>query len=93
MPWPGRRRCWPWPPLLALPPLLTGRSIPVRGERRGEERSSEREVAGEELSPAVAAARIAVVAARIAVVEEAKSERERAREGDCDRCLFVDTGH
>ena len=39
-------------PLLAPPPLLTGRSIPVRGERRGEERSCNREVAGEELSPA-----------------------------------------
>jgi len=34
-------------PLLAPPPLLTGRSIPVRGKRRGEERSREREVEGE----------------------------------------------
>jgi len=66
---------WPRPPLLALPLLLTGRSIPARGERRGEERSSEREVAGEELSPAV-------VAARIAVVEEAESERESVNDRD-----------
>ena len=44
MPGLGRWRCWPWPPLLALPPLLTGQSISVRGERRGEERSCNREV-------------------------------------------------
>ena len=39
-------------------------------------------MAGEELSPAVAAARIAVVAARIAVVEEAESERESVNDRD-----------
>jgi len=80
----GRRRCWPWPPLLALPPLLTGRSIPMRGERRGEERTCNREVEGEgrggrwlggaltHLGPdATAAAHIAIIK------EEAERERER----------------
>ena len=95
--------CWPWPPLLALPPLLTGRSIPVRGERRGEERSCNKEVEGEGRGgrwlgrsshppgpDAAAAAHIAIIE------EEAEREREAAltweREGMIQLLIFGPMG-